>query len=446
MLRRFLSDQSGTALPLVAGIIFTTIGLAGLAIDFTYAYRTKSYLHSAAEAAALSAASVMPNLTQARANANLYAERNMDPAKFGDVVPDDNIVFGQWDKDTKIFTANQTPYNAVEVTAELSGDNSNAVPSFFSGAFGFEYFEISASAIASPPSEPPCIIATSPDAPRAMQLLGNADVDLADCALHVRSTDTEALYLDGDSQITDAGHVCIGGGFTTAGTSDIYPETRTYSDCRDDPFSGVSEPPHSGCDETSANYNNLTQNWTGGGDDDDDGGGDSDGYYDVTAGAGEYVYCNGLSITNGSSVRFAPGVYVIDGGPFVLNGGSRIVGTGVTFFLDNGAYLDFDANSSVDVTAPESGPYEGILFMEARNQGLTHTINSGISSVLDGSLYFPNGRFESNAAANLFASDNCTSLVADTVSLSTSTEIDMIADFSSCQGGLGESDAVALLK
>lgn len=432
MFRCFFLDWSGIVLLFVVGIIFIIIGFVGFVIDFIYVYCIKFYLYFVVEVVVFLVVSVMLNFIQVCVNVNFYVECNMDFVKFGDVVLDDNIIFGQWDKDIKIFMVNQILFNVVEVIVEFLNDNVNVVLLFFLGVFGFDFFEILVFVIVLLLFELLCIIVISFDVLQVMQLFGNIDVDLVDCVLYVFLIDIEVFYLDGDFQIIDVGYVCIGGGYMIVGMSDVYLEVWMYVDCCDDLFFGVSELFYFGCDEIGVNYNNKIKNFMLGDFDDDDGLIDIDGYFDVSVGGSFYVYCNGLIIINGFSVWFVFGVYVIEGGLFMFDMNFVIVGMGVIFFFDNGVYFDFDIFSGVSVMVFMFGLFEGILFMEVCDQGLIYLIDSGIVSNLYGFFYFLNGCFEFNVVVDFFVLNNCIFFVVDIVFLFLSIEIDMVVDFFFC--------------
>ncbi len=123
-------------------------------------------------------------------------------------------------------------------------------------------------------------------------------------------------------------------------------------------------------------------------------------------------YCGGLSL-NGTA-DFAPGVYVIDGGTLKINANADVTGTGVTFYLINGATLSFNGNATMDLTAPTSGDYAGLLFYGDRTQGnATNTINGNSYSQMTGAIYFPSQ--EVRFLGNFGGVNGCLQVVAGTV-------------------------------
>ncbi|MGI6551003.1 MAG: pilus assembly protein TadG-related protein [Syntrophomonadales bacterium] len=76
MLARFIKNEDGTALVLVAVLMVGLMGCAALVIDVGAMYSTKAELQNAADAAALAAARRLPNIGAAITTAEYYAELN----------------------------------------------------------------------------------------------------------------------------------------------------------------------------------------------------------------------------------------------------------------------------------------------------------------------------------------------------------------------------------
>lgn len=73
---RFIKNEDGTALVLVAVVMVGLMGCAALVIDVGTMYSTKAKLQKAADAAALAAARKLPNISAAITTAENYAELN----------------------------------------------------------------------------------------------------------------------------------------------------------------------------------------------------------------------------------------------------------------------------------------------------------------------------------------------------------------------------------
>jgi len=99
-------------------------------------------------------------------------------------------------------------------------------------------------------------------------------------------------------------------------------------------------------------------------------------------------FCGGLTL-NGVG-HFAPGIYVIDGGDLRMNANADADGTGVMFFLTNGARLTFNGGAHMVFSAPTSGTYSGILMFGDRDTPYgDNTLNGNGTSQLTGAIYMP---------------------------------------------------------
>ena len=112
-----------------------------------------------------------------------------------------------------------------------------------------------------------------------------------------------------------------------------------------------------------------------------------------------------------------PGLYVLKGSGFNINGGAHVTGTGVTFYNSYAtgyAYQPFvfDNGTTVTLTAPTTGTYAGILLYQDPTvvSASRNSFAGGASLNLTGTLYFPttgltfsNG---ANAAYTIIVADN----------------------------------------
>jgi hypothetical protein len=114
-------------------------------------------------------------------------------------------------------------------------------------------------------------------------------------------------------------------------------------------------------------------------------------------------YLGGLTL-NGGPYTLEPGTYILYGGGLKANGtGTTITGTGVTFYNtgsgnNNSATgyspISINGGMNVNLSAPTSGTYGGMLFFQDRNYQSTKNVDSssfggGVNETLTGALYFP---------------------------------------------------------
>jgi Flp pilus assembly protein TadG len=143
-----LRDERGATVVVVAIASTALIGVAALAIDASFLYVSRNKLQMTADAAALAGAAKLPTDANVRAEAIALAQLNMPVARNGNVLVAGDIVTGNWNKATKVFTAAGTPKNAVKVTTRRSVAGGNATPLFFASIFGFTRTSVIAEAIA----------------------------------------------------------------------------------------------------------------------------------------------------------------------------------------------------------------------------------------------------------------------------------------------------------
>jgi len=109
-----------------------------------------------------------------------------------------------------------------------------------------------------------------------------------------------------------------------------------------------------------------------------------------------------------------PGIYVVSGGDLTIQSTAAVSGTGVMFFLTGGATVNIAGTANVQLSAPTSVTYAGILFFVDRdNLSGTHIFNGDSTSFFEGAIYAPSGHVE--FAGNGTVSGGCTQIVAATI-------------------------------
>lgn len=122
------------------------------------------------------------------------------------------------------------------------------------------------------------------------------------------------------------------------------------------------------------------------------------------------VYCGGISVSNGVSVNFSPGIYIIDGGTFSLESGTNTATGGVTIVLTGNATFAIGNGATFAITAPSSGPTAGLAFFGDPKNTTTANFNGGTALTVNGAMYFPGQTVDfSNGSSNNAA---CTQLDA----------------------------------
>lgn len=255
-----------------------------------------------------------------------------------------------------------------------------------------------------------CVLALSPTASGAVTIEGSAQVSLVGCDIASNSNANDAFeMIDNGARLSVD---CI----YTVGEANINTQYLSMSECDEphelapvvrDPYEGISEPnANEGVclNVLSKTLNIFSPNFV------------------HSSGVPALRICGGLDIKR--QATFDPGLYIIDGGTFSINGlaailplGAGIGGNGVTFLLANGASLAFNGNGSFNLQAPTTGPYAGILFFGGRNQTtVSHEIRGTFGSVTQGAIYTPASSIV--FSGNSSTTNGCTQIIARTVQFS----------------------------
>lgn len=201
----------------------------------------------------------------------------------------------------------------------------------------------------------------------------NGSLAISGGNLQINSCSTSAGYAQGSIKI-DAGY----GAYIVGGASpwpSVSPGTTTTNtdSVQADPFAGTPGPPITGLTDQSCTGPAL-----------------SPGIYQCMVNNGTYT--------------MTPGYYIFEGHNHGISfsGGSALTGTGVLIYLTQDSLGDcatfsMSGQSTVDLTAPTSGPYKGLLIYQ--DPRCTGTIeiggNSSVGS-LSGSIYAPTGTVAAN--------------------------------------------------
>jgi hypothetical protein len=105
------------------------------------------------------------------------------------------------------------------------------------------------------------------------------------------------------------------------------------------------------------------------------------------------VYQGGIHITGASIVVMSPGVYIMDGGGFKVDGLATVVGLEVMIYNTSGTYpagpISISAVGKAVLAAPLSGTYQGINFFQDRAQNTPLSLTGFGLSAITGVVYAP---------------------------------------------------------
>lgn len=277
----------------------------------------------------------------------------------------------------KVFQANWSinPLGTAPTpTLSVSGDEftltaTKAVPTNFAGILGKTHIDVraTATAVKGGTSGAPCVLSLDPIERKTLDLTGGSSIDAPDCDVYVNSTDPEAVNLTGGARI-NANRTCVEGGIKSL-AENITPPAQFNCGVKADPMAGFTPPSVGSCDHTDF---------------------EESGGVTITMWPG--VYCGGLKLTGGASAHYQPGTYVIKDGPLETTGGGDFVGNGVTFHITgNDAYVNLSGGAIVHLSAPTTGPFQGVVFYQDPNfsLGLDSKLSGGGELYFEGVIYFP---------------------------------------------------------
>ena len=237
-----------------------------------------------------------------------------------------------------------------------------------------------------------CVLALSTSLGQAARFSGSSDLKLAGCTVMSNSMAADAVKVQGSAKLTTDCIISVGDVSLTSGaTMTQCPGAITNAPPAADPFADLPIPTVSG---------NKTV-----------GGGNSP----ITPGN----YTNGMNISGTRTM--APGVYVVSGGDFKINANANVSGSGVTIYIKDGTNVSINGNATVNLSAPTSGTYSGMLFFGDRAGTGNVNLNGTANSKLTGAVYFANQ--DINYLGNFSGNGGCTQVVGRTVEWSGNTTI-----------------------
>jgi Flp pilus assembly protein TadG len=378
-LSAFLGNQAGASFVIAALTFPVLLGAAGIGVDAVLWYMDKRQNQTVADNAAVAA-----TIAYTR-------DGSLSQSKLEEVVRDsahtNNFLHG---KDGTV-TVNAPPASGpnagvagfVEVLVQQQADL------YFSRMMLGNAFTIQARAVGGVSFfGEHCVVSLDPTEDGAITVTGTADVT-SDCGMASNSSSDQAILVQGKATL-NAQPLQAYGDIDSSGAATVtnkYPP-QPLSERVDDPYAGIlsghqADPSCAGVPPKPTPYDTADSPLSPG------------------------HYCNGITI-NGN-VDFNPGLYIVDGGNFRIQGGGDIRGEGVTFVLtamdaSDLATADFAAGTgTVDLRAPTAaeaaatGGYAGMLFiqdpyvpnLDTLSPTPKNMLTGGANVHLAGALYFP---------------------------------------------------------
>jgi Flp pilus assembly protein TadG len=360
---RIRHDESGQVLVLAVLCMTVLLGFVALATDVGLLFRAKRNLQIAADAAvAAGALDYLYNASNVKAQAAAIAAAAQNGVTNG--------------SGGAVVTVNVPPLYGYHKTAGyVEVIITQANPTFFMNIFNINSATVAARAVAGTPGfSNDCLYVLDPAAPDALELQGNFTLSTPNCGVIVDSSSPDALQFTGGAGTLTAGSVAVVGG-AGGHTGDSTPAPVTGVAPVSDPFQGKYSDP-AVCTYTTS----VTSVKAG----------------DAAATVGGVV-CFTNAVTLNGPLTLASGTYVFENS--VTLGGAITSGAGgTTFDLASGG-LSINTNTTLNLVAPTSGYYNGVVLMEPPPNSSELAFQKGNSTgSLTGIIYAPD--------AELFLQDN----------------------------------------
>ena len=248
---------------------------------------------------------------------------------------------------------------------------------FFMKLFGFGSMNVAARAVAGQSPSKNCIYTLGPTG-TDISITGSGTLTLSGCNMLVDSNSASAIS-DVGSAIISAKSVGIVGGASITGSGSISPTPVTGMTAVGDPLSYLPEPTIPGTCSSAVSF-------VGSG--------------TYALGLGCYA---GLSVVGSGTLNLSPGLYIFTG-PVAFTGSITINGTGVTLYTTS--TMSMTGSGSMNLTAPTSGTYNGILLFQSRTDTSSISFTGSAGSNVQGIIYAPSAglSFTGSGSGNFYAS------------------------------------------
>lgn len=406
--------RSGQAAIVVTLCLPVTMGMLGLVVDVGWSYWRTEACRTAAQAAAMASA------LQAKDNyagtsfacgtqvactstSTTYVTCPSSPSS----PPSDNLQTGciYAQKNGFTYGGNNNRQNvryAAGTTGAPVTTNSpdywvrfvvaERIPTLFSAVLGQPWMTVSARATAGvyKPAGA-CVYALGTQTATGVSV-GGSSVVSAGCGVWDNSSNPlQSLNCNGGATISGGtAGITLSGGNGCAAAS---PTPTTNQPATADPFINVQTP----TDMNRCDYTGITA-----------------GQSITVPTDGTVEVCGSISLNGSGTTTLPPALYYLKNGSLDWRNGT-VSGTGVTIYLAGPTLsgISINGNMTVNLSAPTSGPYDGLVIYQNRNLASppSHTFNGGSNMLFQGTIYLP-GSYVSYSGGN---GTNVTALVANQI-------------------------------
>lgn len=392
------SDERGQVLVMTALCMACLLGALGLAVDVGVLFNARRQMQTAADAAAMAAATEVFYNGTASANINTRAyaaakANGVDNTVAGNVVM---VAVGP-----TLQPGNFSCASCVQVRLSKPSPTMfmQTVSQFFFKNHSFDKVNVSAMGVAGAPGySHTCMYVMNPTADDTFDIHGAGKINASGCDVYVNSSSDKALCVTGSagkSDLSPGGSIVVHGGQDSAGNchGDPGPPTTLHSGVESSPYSKtLPTNPNTNCNagntiDLAASGGSLTGTVAG-------------------PGYGNYVCYTDSAKTKGSitpvtlsSASLGPGNYIFQTG--VTISGATTIGTGsgnataanggATVIVTGGTYDSGTATTFYDYApADTNNTYNGVAIYQVATDSNSMTLQFGSgSSVFMGCVYAP---------------------------------------------------------
>jgi Flp pilus assembly protein TadG len=419
-LKRLWRDRRGNSLAIAGAALPLVLGSAGLASDTIQWTLWKRQLQRAADSGAMAGVYAKASGNAVGTCTNISGSTYANPVAY-DIKQNLKL------KITPNCTLTNPPSsgtyasdaNAVRVALEVQRRLS------FSGLFMSTAPTIRATALATiVPSGTYCVVSLETAAVTGINATGSTDVNLG-CGMITNSTSMSAAVATGSSEVTASPIAAVGGipASTHWGTGTVL---QPFTLAQEDPFKDVPNPTPSSC----SNFPNMQNSDT----------------WDWSASAGHQsgdVVCFKSEMDVKGDLTLGAATYILDAADIKMTTTSaRLACNGCTIILTSSTAATNPASigkpningGELDMVAPTSGPYKGIMIYQDRRATADNSIkiNGNNDSFLEGAFYFPRAEFEFQGNAGM--NSNCLQIVSKRVVFTGNSSVN-----NTCPTGSGAS-------
>ncbi|MBW8785792.1 MAG: hypothetical protein JF593_14350 [Novosphingobium sp.] len=393
--RNLISDKSGNVMLITAAALPMLVGAAGMATDTVELSMLKRVLQQEADAAALAAAAA-GSQSAGISDAATHEISAMHKLTVTSTTVENPPSAGTYAGDTAAIRVRLTSYQKLAFSSLFLTSGTTLTAEATTKMVSMGTF---------------CVLAVGAGSTTGITMSGNATLSLG-CGMATNSSASTAIDGSGSISVSLSSLTAVGGIPSSSSYSGVslYPHSLKQTD----PFASLSNPTFTGCSGNTVVNANSTR----------------------TLSPGCY---GGLDLKG--NVTLQPGTYYIDAGNFSVGAQAVISGTGVTIVLTSSTaatqpqsigQITINAGAQLNLTAPGTGTYAGILFYQdrrAQDTG-TNTINGNASSVLQGAMYIPSQSVTYNGTSGM--TTDCLQMVVKRATFSGNSTISNV-----CPSGSG---------